>query len=162
MAIKALSISDTFEHVSDSDPAKVRKQVPVDVDDPSKGTKEVIEIKEGATVFGLKPLDVFLMGYIYDNASSLTGRQGSEEVGIHTRVNQTNLEAVKYGLAYFKNFKDAADNDVTVQFVDSYINGRKYKAASDDTLKLLGNRLIGELAQQIKDKSEVDQVEAKN
>lgn len=162
MAIKALSISDTFEYVSDTDPAKVRKQVPVDVDDPSKGTKEEIEIKDGATVFGLKPLDVFLMGYIYDNASSLTGRQGSEEVGIHTRVNQTNLEAVKYGLAYFKNFKDANDNDVSVNFVDSYINGRKYKAASDDTLKLLGNRLIGELAQQIKDKSEVDQVEAKN
>lgn len=162
MAIKALSISDTFEYVSDSDPAKVRKQVPVDADDPSKGTKEEIEIKDGATVFGLKPLDVFLMGYIYDNASSLTGRQGSEEVGIHTRVNQTNLEAVKYGLAYFKNFKDANDNDVSVNFVDSFINSRKYKSASDDTLKLLGNRLIGELAQQIKDKSEVDQVEAKN
>lgn len=162
MAIKALSLSDTFEYVSDSDPSKVRKQVQVDNDDPSKGIKEEIEIKDGATIFGLKPLDVFLVGYIYDNASTLTGRQGSEEVGIHTRVNQTNLEAVKFGLAYFKNFKDSHGNDIEIKFVNAFVNGRKYKVASDDTLRYLGNSLISELAAEIKAKSEVDPAEEKN
>jgi len=161
MALKALTLSDTFEYVSDTDPSKVRKIVDVDPDDPKKGTKEIIEIEEGATVFGLKPLDVFLMGYIYDNASTLSGRQGSEEVGIHTKVNQTNIEAVKYGLAYVKNFKDG-DNDVKVKTVKSVLNGREYEVASDDTLRLLGNRLIAELATQIKERSEVGAEQEKN
>lgn len=162
MAIKALSLSDTFEYVSDSDPSKVVKTVPVDPDDPKKGTKAEIVIDDGATVFGLKPLDVFLMGYIYDNASTLSGRQGSEEVGIHTRVNQTNIEAVKFGLAYFKNFKDESGNDVSVKTVKASVNGREYDAASDETLRLLGNRLIAELASEIKTKSEVSSEATKN
>lgn len=162
MAIKALTLSDTFEYVSDSDPSKVRTTVDVDPKDPAKGTKEVVEIKDGATVFGLKPLDVFLMGYIYDNASSLTGRQGSEEVGIHTKVNQTNVEAVRFGLAYFKNFKDDAGNDIKVKTVKASVNGREYDAASDDTIRLLGNRLVAELALQIKEKSEVGAEAEKN
>jgi hypothetical protein len=162
MAIKALTLSDTFEYVSDSDPCKVKITVDVDKDDPKKGTKEIVEIKDGATVFGLKPLDVFLMGYIYDNASSLTGKQGSEEVGIHTRVNQTNVDTVKFGLAYFKNFKDDAGNDVKVKTVKASVNGREYDAASDETLRMLGNRLIAELANEIKERSEVGAAQEKN
>jgi len=162
MSIKALSLSDTFEYVSDTDPSKTKKTVQVDPDDPKKGTKEVTEVAEGATTFGLKPLDVFLMGYIYDNASTLSGRQGSEEVGIHTRVNQTNIEAVKFGLSYFNNFKDEKGNDVVVKHVKASVNGREYDAASDETLRLLGNRLIAELATEIKNKSEVSAEEAKN
>lgn len=162
MAIKALTVSDTFEYVSDTDPCKVKNTVQVDPEDPKKGTKEVVEIKDGATIFGLRPLDVFLIGYIYDNASTLSGKQGSEDIGIHTRVNQTNADAVRYGLAYFKNFKDDAGNDITVKTVKSTVNGREYTAASDDTLRLLGNRLIAELASQIKEHSEVQGDEAKN
>lgn len=162
MAIKALTLAHTFEHVSDTDPCKVKSQVPVDPEDPSKGTKEHVEIKEGATVFGLKPLDVFLIGYIYDNASSLSGKQGDDTVGIHTRVNQTNADAVKFGLAYFKNFKDEKGNDISVKTVKATVNGREYEAASDETLRYLGNRLIAELASQIKEKSEVGAAEEKN
>ncbi|MBY0560011.1 hypothetical protein [Hyphomicrobium sp.] len=162
MAIKALTLSETFEHVSDTDPSKIKKTVPVDPKDPAKGTKEEVTIEEGATVFGLKPLDVFLMGHIYDNASTLTGKQGSEDIGIHTRVNQTNIEAVKFGLAYFKNFKDEKGNDLVVKPVKAHVNGREYDAASDETLKHLGNRLIAELAREIKEKSEVTKDDEKN
>lgn len=162
MALKALILADTFEYVSDTDPSKVAKKVPVDPKDPKKGFKTVFEIQDGATKFGLKPLDVFLMGYIYDNASSLTGRQGSEEVGIHTRVNQTNLDTVRFGLSYVTNFKDAKGNDIEVVHVKARINGRVYDAVSDDTLKLLGNRLIAELAQEIKEKSEITTDQEKN
>jgi len=42
------------------------------------------------------------------------------------------------------------------------VNGRKYKVASDDTLRYLGNSLISELAAEIKAKSEVDPAEEKN
>ena len=163
MAIKALTLSDTFEYVSDQDPSKVKKKVPVDAADPSKGTKDEITIAEGATVFGLKALDVFLMGYIYDNASSLSGKQGSDEVGIHTRMNQTNIDAVRFGLSYFKNFKDPKTGDeLTVSTVKATVNGREYDAADDQTMQRLGVRLIAELAEQIKDKSEVSKDTEKN
>lgn len=162
MAIKALTLSDTFEYVSDMDPSKVKVTIDVDPNDPKKGTVEDFLIKEGATYFGLKPLDVFLMGHIYDTANLMTGRQGVTEVQMMTRINQTNIDAVRFGLAYFKNFKDDDGNDCKVKTVKVQVNGREYDAVSDDTLKLLSIKLIQELAEKIKDASEVDKDEEKN
>lgn len=163
MAVKALTIGDTFEYVSNTDSCKKITQVLVDPNDPAKGKREHVEILPGATVFGLRPLDVFLMGYIYDNASSLSGKQGSDEVGIHTRVNQTNIDAVRFGLAYFKNFKHpTTGNDINVNTVKVTVNGREYDAADDATMQYLGVRLIAELAEEIKEKSEVSGEQEKN
>ena len=85
---------------------------------------EVIQIDEGATKFKLKSLDVFLMGYIYDNASTLSGKQGTDEVGIHTRMNQTNIECVRHGLAGFMNFADAKGNQIAFKTQKAVVNGR--------------------------------------
>lgn len=162
MAIKALTIGDTFEYVLDADPSKTTKDVPVDPADPAKGTRKETLIEPGATIFGLKALDVFLMGYIYDNASSLRGKQGSDEVGIHTRMNQTNIDTVRFGLAWVKNFQDSKGNEVSITKVKATVNGREYDAASDNIVSLLGLRAIGELAQQIKEASEIGEDEEKN
>jgi hypothetical protein len=149
MAVKALTLGETFEYVSEKDPCKVKQTIEIVEGDPSKGTIDDWVIKEGATVFGLKPLDVFLMGYIYDNANTLTSRQGSDVVGIQTRINASNIDAVRFGLAYFKNFQLPDGSEAKVSFVDRNVNGRDYKAASDDTLQLLGIQLIQELAEKI-------------
>lgn len=162
MALIALTVSDTVEYVSDLDPAKGKKPVPVDPNDPSKGEiiKEVIG--EGATVFFLRPLDVFLMGYIYDNASHLSGRQGDDTVGIQTRINQTNIDAVRHGLAGFKNFCDRRGNQIGFKTQKAYVNGREYDVVHDDIMNMFGVKLIAELAQKIKDISEVSPEEEKN
>lgn len=162
MALIAMTVADTVEHVSDRDPAKKRTQVPVDPNDPGKGTREEVTIEEGATVFYLGPLDVFLMGYIYDNASSLTGKQGDDTVGIQTRVNQTNIDAVRHGLKGFKNFLDEKGNHCSFKSKKVTVNGREYEVADDATMQLLGIRLIQELADRIKEISEVSADEEKN
>lgn len=156
MAIRALTKGDTFKHVSDKDPAKRKVLALVDENDKSKGeiSREEIDWND-ATVFHLSALDVFLMGYIYDNASLLTGSQGGEAFDIKTRVNQTNIDAVRFGLRGFDNFVDAKGVGKRFGETKKVINGREYPCADDATLELLGLNLIGELAAKIKEASEV-------
>ncbi|MEJ6846753.1 hypothetical protein [Sinorhizobium fredii] len=162
MALIAMTVSDTVEYVSDLDPAKGQKSVPLDPKDPSKG--EIIKdvVNEGATVFMLRPLDVFLMGHIYDNASMLSGKQGDDTVGIHTRVNQTNIDAVRHGLAGFKNFAAKNGNQLRFKTQKAVVNGRQYDVVHDDIMNSFGVKLIAELADKIKEISEVSPDEEKN
>lgn len=162
MALIALTANDSVEYVSDRDPSKVKTRVPIDPADPTKGTREEVQVKDGATKFYCKPLDVFLMGHIYDNASRLSGKSGSDEVGIHTRMNQTNIEAVRHGLAGFENFLDKRGNAIVFKTVKATVNGREYDVAADSVLEALGIQLIQELATEIKRISEVSAVEEGN
>lgn len=166
MALKALTVSAVFSYVSDLDSAKKRVQVPVDPADPSKGMKEDIQIAEGATKFLLKPLDVYLMAHIYDRASVLSRNAAesasSNDVSIHTRVNQTNIDAVRFGLTGFENFTDASGSNVALKTVTDNINGREYKAVDADIMNMLGLQLIAELSEQIKQASQVSKADAKN
>lgn len=162
MALVALTIASTITYVSDRDPSKQVVDVPIDPEDLSKGAKKETRIGDGATKFFLKPLDVFLKGYIYDNATHLVGKSGTDDVGIHTRINQTNIDAVRFGLAGFENFSDASGNPVKFKTVKDNVNGREYDAVATDVLNTLGLELIGELASQIKSASEVSAEEAKN
>ncbi len=162
MALIAMTVSDTVEHVSEKDPARTVTKVLIDENDPAKGTRDEVNIGKGATKFFLKPLDVFLMGYIYDNASSLSGKEGSDEIGIKTRVNQTNIDAVRHGLAGFQNFLDAKGNHIKFSTTKIVVNGRDYEVADDETMRKLGIRLIQELATRIKEISEVSAEEEKN
>ena len=162
MALIAMTIADTVDYVSDKDPSKTYKDVPIDAEDASKGTKKVAVIGEGATVFKISPLDVFLMGHIYDNASVMTGKQGSDEVGITTRMNQTNIEAVRHGLKGFSNFTDAQGNAILFASQKAVVNGRPYTIVADVTMNQLGIQLIQELANQIKTISEVSPALEKN
>jgi len=162
MALVAMTTSDTVEYVSGRNPAKTRQTVFADPSDPSKGTVVKTVIGEGATVFVLKPLDVFLMSWIYDNASALSGKQGSDEVGIQTRVNQTNLDAVRFSLTGFRNFMDAKGNHVLFKTKKAVVAGREYTVADDDTLSSLGLKLISELADHVKLISDVSTAEEKN
>jgi len=162
MALLAMTTSETVTYVSDKDPAKKKTTRFLDPTDPSKGETTSTEIGSNATVFRLRPLDVFLMGYIYDNASELSGRQDSIEIGIRTKINQTNIEAVRHGLVGFSNFFDKNGKEVRFETHDIKINGRDYTVASDATMKLLGLQLIQELAEQVKNISEVSAEEEKN
>lgn len=154
--------ADVIDYVSDADPSKkkVKKEIKGAAGD-APVMKDVTEIGPGATVFKLKGLDVFLMGWIYDNASTLS-QSNASEVGIHTRINQTNIEAVRHGLAGFTNLTDAKGGQVSFKTQKAVVNGREYEVVADETLNVLGIRVIGELAREIKKISEVSGQEAKN
>ena len=158
----AMTTNDTVDYVSDLDPAKVRTYVPRDEADASKGKIEKIDLKPGATVFKLRSLDVFMKGMIYDNSSVLKGSENSNDYGIHTKTNATNIDAVRHGLIGFENFTDAKGEPLAFDTQRVVFNGRVYEGASDKVLNLLGIRLIQELAVQIKKMSEVTAAEEKN
>lgn len=163
LALMAMTTSAVIKYVSDKDPAKTRIFVPVDPEKPEGDKKIEIVIGPNATVFHLAPLDVFLMGYIYDNASSITGTQGASVIGITTKVNQTNIDAVKFGLVGIDNFVDDKNgNLVVLKRIKSAHAGRRYEAVPDEVLTKLGVQLVQELADEIKRISEVSSAEAKN
>lgn len=163
MALQAMTTADTVKFVSRKDPAFKETKVFNDPADETKGFEMIDETDlKAASVFTLRPLDIFLMGYIYDNASSLTGKQGSTEVGIHTRINQTNIDAVKFSLASIVNFPDKHGQLVHLKTQKAVVNGREYDVADDYTMTALGLQLVSEMADKVKAISEVSAAEEKN
>ena len=162
MALIAMTTADAIDHVSDLDPSKRKTKVLRDQSKPEKGYIESWDIGPGATSFRLRALDVFLMGVIYDNASMLQGKEGSNEYGIQTKVNQTNIEAVRHGLIGFTNFRNAKGDAVVYETQKAVVNGRPYDVVSDKVMNTMGIRLIQELAMRIKEISEVTPAEEKN
>ena len=162
MALIGITRPETREYVSEGDPSRTVRKVPVDPADPAKGTREEIVHEDGATIFELGVLDVFLMGMIYDRSTSITRGGDSEDVGFQTKVNQTNIETVRFGLKGWRNFKSPTGGDIAFAAEQRFVNGRTYQAVSDDCLNQLGIRLIREFAQEIKANSEVRGHEAKN
>jgi hypothetical protein len=161
VALVGVSVSDTFEYVSNADPCKRKAEVPVDPEDASKGTKSAVVIDPGATVFSLGVLDVFLMGWIYDKGFS-AGADEHGGVAIATRTNLTNIEAVTFGLRGWDNFADAKGNGIEFKTVDRFVNGRKYQAVTDECMNRLGIYRIQELGEEIKRASNVAKAEEKN
>lgn len=163
MALRALTTADVFIFASKRDPSVTVTKVLNDATDASKGFKEEVVIGEGASKFGLRPLDVFLMGHIYDNATELrTARAEGSDVGIHTRINQTNIDAVRFSLCTIENFPDKSGMPVRMQTQPAQVNGRDYEVAHEDVLNSLGLKLIEEMAVKVKEISEVSAVDAKN
>ena len=162
MALVAMTTADTIDYVSDLDPSKRKTKTLRDPKDPSKGYIESWNVVEGATTFKLRPLDVFMMGTIYDNASILSGKEGSNEYGIQTKVNQTNIQAVRHGLIGFENFADAKGNHIVFDTQKEVVNGRPYDVVADKIMNTMGVKLIQELAGKIKEISEVTPAEEKN
>lgn len=157
MALRALTTAESVEFVSTTDPDYKSTLVPRDPADPDAGTMEVITIGDTASRFRIRPLDVFLMAHIYDNASSLVGKSGSEEVGIKTRVNQTNIDTVRFGLVGLPdNWGDPRRGSLVKFAVEKVeVNGREYTSVTEPVLRSLGLQLIQEMATKIKAISEV-------
>ena len=121
--------------------------------DPAKGTPE-------ATVFTLGTLDVFITAHIIDRAMQFSGQ--GEDTKIEFRNNQQNIDAVRFGLKGWANFKDAAGNDIPFKTLKRNVHGRDYTVVSDDSLNALPLELIEELAGELRKKNTLTKDEAKN
>jgi len=163
MALVGISKAETIEYVSDDDPCKTVKKVPIDaVQGLLGGTKDEEIIVDGATKFTLGTLDVFLMGMIYDRASTITRDDEAGAIGMSTKLNSTAIDACRYGLRAWENFQDAQGSDLKLTFVKKVVMGRDYQAVTDDCLASMGIRLVAELGNKIKEISNVTRADTKN
>ena len=103
-------------------------------------------IGDGATVFKLRKLDVFLKGYIYDNASRCARRAGLRQ-DRHPDPRQPDEYRRRASRPRrHREFRrqPAAPSPSRRQKV--VVNGRPYDVVSDEVMNTLGIRLIQELA----------------
>lgn len=162
MAVRALVLSATLTHVLTSDPSYSVPKIPVDPEDLSKGhTFGEPVIGEDATKFTYRPLDVFLMSHIYDRASIMS-QSSDGGTDLKTRINETNIDAVRYGLSGFSNFIGADGNEVPFKTVSRVINGREYQTVTDEIIAMFDVSSLAELAGKIKDASTIKKAVEKN
>jgi hypothetical protein len=136
MAIKGLTLSSVKNYVSTTD--------------PEKGS-------ENETVFILKPLDSFATTFLFDSGVNLMS-EGNGRIEVY----RMNLEAVRIGLAGWKNFQDGEGNQLEFKTETLQICGKPYQALSQDLLKLMPFSLVRELAEEIRALGSVTEEEAKN
>jgi hypothetical protein len=140
MAIKALTLSSVKVIESDGDPAK--------------GSAD-------ATKFTIGAIDAFVSAYVLDRTLTFTENDAGGVAIAQVKMGEANLEAVRFGLRGWENFKDDRGNDLPFATADRIVMGRKYVAVTDDCLALLGQELVRELATSIRTINEVTADDAK-
>ncbi|MFO1157275.1 MAG: hypothetical protein U1E60_00395 [Reyranellaceae bacterium] len=140
MAIKALTLSSVKLIESESDPAK--------------GTAD-------ATRFTIGAIDAFVSAYVFDRTLTFTETDAGGIATAQVKMSEANLEAVRFGLRGWENFKDQSGNDVPFTTSDRIVMGKKYVAVADDCLALLNQDLVRELAAAIRRINEVGPDDAK-
>jgi hypothetical protein len=141
MAIRALTLSTVKEYQSDLDPAK--------------GTDE-------ATVFVIGAIDAFASTYIADRTLVFSDSgNGTREIS-QMKLNEVNLDMVRFGLKGWRNFRDDSDNDVEFKTVDRVVLSKKYTVVADECLARMDISLIRELANAIQSINMVTKEEAGN
>ena len=125
--------------------------------DDAKGTPE-------ATVFIIGTLDSRIFGLLRDKGTTLqvdTSRPNDE---VQTQINASEVAflTVQYGLKGWKNFRDAAGNDLVYKTVRRTHSGQTYSVVDPEILKRLPSAIITELAEQIRSDNEMSESEVKN
>jgi hypothetical protein len=134
MAIKALTLSSVKVIESDSDPAK--------------GSTD-------ATRFTIGAIDAFVSAYVFDRTLTFTENDVGDVTLAQVKMSEANLEAVRFGLRGWENLKDGHGNDVPFTTADRIVMGKKYVTVADESLALLSQDLVRELAASIRTINEV-------
>jgi hypothetical protein len=140
MAIKALTLSSVQVIESDSDPAR--------------GTAD-------ATKFTIGAIDAFVSAYVFDRTLTFTDSVAGGIAMAQVKMSEANLEAVRFGLRGWENFRDDRGNDVPFATADRIVLGKRYVAVADESLAVLGQDLVRELANAIRRINEVTPDDAK-
>ncbi len=124
--------------------------------DPQRGN-------EGATVFQLGTLDCFVAAYLQDNMAEFTPDL-SDASGVRTvtKINQSRIDVVRFGLKGWENFKDQDGNDIAFRTVKKSLMGREYQVVPDELLAMLDPKVVTELAIKIRRANTVSEEEEKN
>ena len=120
---------------------------------------------EPKTVFQVGVLDGVLLSAIEDSQTqfgvSNTGDKGSPDISVN--LHGKNVEAVKFGLKGWENFKDKNGNDVLFTTQNYTVPRVGVRAGvSRDSLSRLNKDVIAELATEILKASSFDKEQEKN
>lgn len=140
MAIKGLTLSSVERYISDEDPAKAA------------------EGQEGATVFILGPIDVFITGSVLDKVLI----QSNEGIPRQVMLNRLYLETVRFGLRGWENFQDSAGHEIKYETNKVWVANKEYTVVSDECLVQMPLAVMRDLSQRIQRLNTVTEAEAKN
>ena len=140
MAIRALTLSSVQVIESDSDPAR--------------GSAD-------ATKFTIGAIDAFVSAYVFDRTLTFSDSDAGGIAMAQVKMSEANLEAVRFGLRGWENFRDDRGNDVPFTTADRIVLGKRYVAVADECLAVLGQDLVRELANAIRRINEVTPDDAK-
>ena len=113
-----------------------------------------------ATVFELAGLDVATMAGIQDRAMNMAANDVNPETGmpnmsVKMQINETNIEAVRFGLRGWRNFKDAKGKEIKFAAETLKVGDKTYQIVAPECMDRLDVGLVQELANQIKERSQV-------
>ncbi len=143
MAITALTLSATKNYVSDLDPAKK--------DNP-----------EHATNFVLGAIDTFVNSHVFDRALEFKQGESNNVQSAGIKMNEMDVETVRFGLKDIKNLKDGDGNDIPFTTQVRVILGKTYNVVSEEILRILPLGVQRELAREIRNINTLTKAEAKN
>lgn len=136
MALYGVSLMETQDYVSTHDSNKTEA--------------------EGATVFVLGTLDLGMRMKLLDNAFDMVqGGEGPARININR--NTVNMDAVKYGLKGWRNFRDrSGEKEIPFTTETETLGGKPYTVVSKECMNLLPTNVLLELGQKIMDINSVD------
>lgn len=152
MAIRAISMDQTVDYVSDLDPAK--------------GTEKE---QDEATIFVLGTLSARQLTIIKDSATSFRPDKDSPDFDpknpqmvAEFRPNESTYLMTQFGLRGWKRFVDLVGNEVEFRTVQRQVGGKSYQVVHPDCMDQLGQELIRELAEAIEKLNTPTEVELKD
>jgi hypothetical protein len=118
---------------------------------------------EVKTVFKIGTLDTPLRLYISDKVAKYSYGKEGDKAEVEYNVNQMNLEAVRFGLRGWENFKDKAGQDVIFSTVSTAVPklGNR-EGLSDFVLKKFHPDWITELGEEILRRNSISKEAEKN
>lgn len=141
MALIGLTLGETKDFVSEYDPDK-----------------------KNPTVFRIGVVDLNVMAQIEDELTTFrfSPQDPTGPADSTLKINQRNIEAVRFGLKGIKNFNNAQGNEIPYKTKKVSRFGKTYEIVSDETLHHIPKKIIDELAAQIVDANVPTETELKN
>lgn len=139
MAIQGISKSEIERYISEFDKARTEE--------------------DGATIWLLGVLDADIRARIGDKA--LVMEQGADGARMFLNQGTRNLEAVRFGLKGWVNFKDE-DEEVEYETIKRFVNSKPYDIVNDEGISHIPGHVLNEIGQRILVKNTMDEELRKN
>ena len=117
------------------------------------------------TVFQIGLIDSMLRAFIEDQTTSFefSSKNPKEPAKVNINASKRNLMVVKFGLKGLENFIDPRDKKpIKFDTVSVPVNGKNYKAVTDEIVSMFPKALIDELAEAILSENALSEEDAKN
>ena len=135
MALYGVSLLETQDYISTHDSNKTES--------------------DGATVFVLGTLDLVTRFRLMDSAFDMT--QGDGPARININRNMVNMEAVRFGLRGWRNFRNKdGEKELPFSTETDTVGGKPYVVVSKECMNAIPTNIILELGQKIMDLNAVD------